>query len=1006
MQRWIATSSGLDTESQPAISLDGRFFPSPSLFEDDYGVRTVVFAYTSTPVVPVAIWARLFAESPSVVVFTTDSRTWRATTIADWMDERTENRVAGLYEIAERKLRSFDHFPSYVEVVEAHVQPEAVDTNPGLVHLHAHSEFSALDGYSHVSEMVEQAVLHGQGALALTDHGVCAGHPALQAEAAKAGIKPIFGIESYFVDDRLFRPMSKPVSKSFVDDLEYRRAMALWEEEQKRGRDYWHLVLWAMNDEGLRNLWAMSSEAHKEGFYRKPRMDWDTLERHSSGVMVSTACLRGPLSAALLNEDDQMARQRLGRLMGIFDGRVHMEIHTNRLPEQQTLNTRLVTMAQEYGLPVVAVSDSHYPSAEHKFCHKVWIAAQTDSDLQDDADLFAGNEDYHILSEAEARAALDYLPASVVDEAIHNTYLVAERCDATIRTRGSLPVFSKRPTREESVHRDVERLVEICMSNWHKTLGKAYANGSPIPQEVYEARFEREMKLLISKGFCGYFLMVADYCRHSRANGVLVGPGRGSGGGCLVAYLANITEIDPVEAGLIFERFLTEGRTALPDFDVDFPSSFRDWLTNYIISHYGEDHVVRVGNHIYMRKKKAVRTLAKVLASTIDIHYPDIDLICKVIDQGDADSAGLGHSWEEVWAMFPDEYAHWTKKYPLLMQMCEAIVGRLATYGRHAAGVVISPDTPLTGEIPLRYGEDGHAIAEWNMDALDALGLVKFDLLTIRNLDTLQMGVDLDKSLTLGQAESMVANEGIDFYSWREEYNDPEVWDEICAGRTLGMFQIETYAGTAMCKRHQPRSIAELADVITLVRPGPMRSGLTDTYLRRRHGEEAVSFPHPLLEQTLATTYGCILYQEDVMNVCMVLAGYDENQADGVRKILGKKKVEEAKKAGEKFVLACDANGIERSVSEPLWAQMEEFAKYSFNRAHAYGYAIIAYWCAWLKVRRPLAFTAAILSTVDAERVPDFIEEARQRGFTPLGPDINASDRRFAVVQVTEGVPR
>lgn len=1400
------------------------------------------------------------------------------------------------------------------------------------------SHNSALDGFSHVAEMVEQAVLHGQEAIALTDHGVCAGHPALQAEAKKAGIKPVFGIEAYFVDDRRFRPMHKPVKAQVTDSDQWEKALAEWNRQQQLGKDYWHLVLWAQNDRGLKNIWAMSSEAQREGMYRKPRMDWDTLARHSEGVMVSTACLRGPLSAALINEDHELAQQRLGRLLDIFQGRVHIEIHTNALPEQRLLNERLVVMANDFSLPVVAVSDSHYPTDQHQQCHKVWIATQINKDLQDDGDLFAGSESYHLLGETDARSALSYLPEHVVDAAIANTSMVARSCDASIQHRSAVPVFSKRPTREESIHRDIERLVEICMSNWHKVVGKRHS------QEVYEARFEREMKLLISKGFCGYFLMVADYCldpstpvltadmrwvevgklevgdklagfdedrvtknvkghrywrtaevlntrrivlptysvtladgtktitsgdhqwlvadpsgssirwvrteelkigqrpqrlvqewgepdtwaagylagildgegslsfsqmnnggrslslgfaqkegvvldtalrildswgfdysvkdhgkkrnglrsvwlrggraevmrllgmvrpqrllakldmdllgrlisidqppivsieslglgevvaletttgtlvaqgfahhncRWARARGILVGPGRGSGGGSLVAYLCNITEIDPVDAELIFERFLTDGRKGLPDFDVDFPSSKRDELTEYVIGLYGEDHVVRVGSHMYMRNKKTVRALAKVLASTIEIHYPDIDEICKVIDMAEADSAGLGRGWDEVWAAHPQEYERYANKYPMLFEMAELFVGRLNAYGKHAAGVVISPDAPLTGEIPMRYDADtGHAIAEWNMDQLDEIGLVKFDLLTIRNLDTLQEAVELDRQLT---------GEVIDLYSWKDEYADEQVWDEICLGRTLGMFQIETYAGTAMCKRHQPRSMADLADVITLVRPGPMRSGLTDTYLRRRFGEEPVSFPHPLLEQTLSKTYGCILYQEDVMNVCMVLAGYDENEADAVRKILGKKKVEEARKAGEKFVLACDDRGISRSVSEPLWAQMEEFAKYcvtgdtvvslaaagpssdgtvtvgelyrrihtpllepvrgrtrsgeeyrgpcvvcgtieatkftrgacsvcygwrrkfsdparglqalalhedgrirparlldvfengdqevwrvtladgrfidatadhkhltpegerrvdqlvlgdalladagyepqgynpdrdrltvggrsgvgavngafgeanvgfidgghalwaefrrsapnychacgatggrlevahidgnrknnafenlalwcvschkkfdyanndrrrrwgkghpvapveitsivyvgvrptytvvmsaphnwvgngivttnSFNRAHAFGYAIIAYWCAWMKVRRPLAFLTAILSTVDADRLPDFVEEARQRGFVPLGPDINTSDRRFAVV--------
>lgn len=981
------------------IILKGQSVVSPALVEDDLGNRLLVLGWAGGDTLAITehIWTLAFTNGAAgIVAWHEPTLDWLAVTVEQWMTLRGESANLRAFTLPLAAMTRFDHLPSYVELY-LH-EPDRPDG--AFVHLHAHSDHSALDGYSRVDEMVEQAVRHNQPAIALTDHGVCAGHPALLDATKKAGIKPVFGIEAYFVDDRRWRPMSKPsrsAAASFTesglmvvsDEEQYKLALAQWQEDQKRGKDYWHLVLWAQTDVGLKNLWAMSSVAHQDGMYYKPRMDWELLEKYAEGVMVSTACLRGPLSSALLNEDEELARTRLGRLQHIFGDRVHVEIHTNRLAEQVTLNERLVVLANDFSLPLVAVSDSHYPTKEHQFCHQVWLAVQTNQDLQDDSDLFAGGQDYHICSEAEARAALAYLPAKAIDEAISNTGLVAERCDATIRSRPAVPVFSKRPTRAESIQRDIERLVDICLSNWHKTQGKVDAQGSHIPDSVYIARFDKEMKLLITKEFCGYYLLVAEYCRWARANKILVGPGRGSGGGSLVAYLCNITEIDPVESDLIFERFLTEGRKGLPDFDVDFPASKRGVLTQHVLDTYGESNVVRVGTHIKLKNKQAVRSIVRALGSTIDFNYVDIDQICATIDEAEADSAGLGKSWEEVWASYPDLHDLWSTKYPQLFELAEEFTGRIKAWGKHAAGVIISIDEPLVGEIPLRYGDDNHAIAAWSMDALESLGLVKCDLLTIRTLDTLQQTVDLHREMT---------GEDIDLYAWTEEYKDPAVWDEICAGRTLGMFQIETHSGVQMCKRHKPRSVSDLADVITLVRPGPMRSGLTDTYLRRRFGEEAVTFPHPLLEQTLAKTYGCILYQEDVMNVCMVLAGYDENEADGVRKILGKKKVEEAKAAGEKFIRSCVARGVDEQIASSLWAQMEEFAKYSFNRAHAYGYAIVAYWCAWLKVHAPLPFLNALLSTVDAARLPEFVEEARVRGFAPKPPDINTSGRNFTVV--------
>jgi len=895
--------------------VDGRTFALPCLVEDDHGVRLLLTFIADDAVVlrvPVHVWAAAHAAGAAALV---DSRTNRWMLAETFIAGRAEHPASASYLAPDDWSAPQDTLPtSYVQMRSRAAQraatqaTEAVADPAGFVHLHLHSEASPMDGLSTVTEIVAQAVRHGQHAVAVTDHGVCASHPHLQIAAAKAGIKPIFGIESNFVEDRFLR-----------GDPEFAKMPEDPRNSRKILGDYRHLVLWAMDDAGLRNLWAMSTEANLDGFYGRPRMDWDTLVKHNAGVMASTACLRGPLAQALLAGDEIGARSTLARLMEIFGDRLYVEIHTNQLPDQIRLNHLLVALAAEYDLPLIAAVDSHYPCKEDAETHRVWLAAQTNTDLTDDTGLFTGAQDYSIMSETEVREALAYLGPEVVDLAIANTAVVAARCTAVVAGKTSTPVYSK----VGGEQRDVERRVDLCLSNWDaKVVGKAR------PEAEYAARFEREMKLLVEKKFCGYFLIVSDYCTAAKAGRIggkpiITGPGRGSGGGSLVGFLSSITDIDPVDADLLFERFMTDGRVGLPDFDVDFPASGREPLMGYLAEKYGEDHILKVGTHIRLQNKGVVRDLARVLKNTIDIHYPDIDAVCKIIEAAEADSAGLGMAWEDLWAQHGDLLGPYRVKYPVLFHHADKMVGRLKAYGQHPSGVIISTDTALVGSLPMRMAgtskADRKAVAEFDLDALEALGYVKFDLLTLRNLDSIQVAVDLIHD---------THSTDIDVYDWTQEYLDPQVWGEISDGHTLGIFQIETSTGTRMAKRFRPQSLQDLADVMTLVRPGPMRSGLTETYLRRKEGLEEITYADPRMEPILAKSLGCMLYQEDIMAVCMVLAGYDSNEADTVRKILGKKQVEKVAAAGLKFVAAAVKNGMQREVSEHLWEQMSEFAKY------------------------------------------------------------------------------
>lgn len=1318
--------------SSPRIPVDigGRSVVIPSVIEDDDGQRLLLTAtFEHVPVIEGIRAAELGAQA----IFAWDGQRWSGLTMEAFADGRQDMNLAQAWRYPYDGLAVAG--PSYRELIDG----LAPLRRTAFVHLHAHSEFSPLDGLTTIPEMVREVTRDNQEALAVTDHGVCAGHLPLQRECARAGIKPIFGIEANFVDDRLTRPNEILVERD--------GQMVPMKSAKEVMGDYRHLVLWAQNNRGLQNIWSASTEANTgNAFYGRPRMDWSTLERHSEGVMASTACLRGPLSRWVMADDEQAARATLARLLAIYGDRLYIELHTNSLPEQRKVNETLVVLAKEHGVPLIASVDSHYPCHEHSHAHRVWLAAQTKKELADDTGLFEGDGgDYYLMSEAEVRASLAYLGESVVDEAVASTKAVADRCDAKIEGNTFTPTYSRMPTREASVEEDKRRLLDICLNSWSKT------ERTDIPQDVYFARLENEMMLLIEKEFCftagtmvtmadgaivpiekiavgdsvvtktglgtvakvqsklpdrllsvrvaggawplnttpdhpvwvrsrgwvradalvvgdymalreppvhscsrfdvaalardngwdiqvddhmfrrvgagrwgvpraksgwmpssltldedwgfliglwiaeghrevgsnegqvawtlragepavdrlcaaiealglgsprvygkrskadpdhqgvtvkitnhplwlllghlvgdgtrgkelapwlvqhphadrlvsgwfagdgtvgrngrhvvdtvnpvlarqlrrillrsgewatttrlirsdgvesyrtnwspnrvkrpygalrdedgqwwvrvssiatvppqevysltvagdpsyvaedllvhncGYFLIVWDYVKWAKDQGYLVGPGRGSGAGSLVAYLAGITGIDPVEADLLFERFLTPGRTSPPDFDIDFPSSSRHAIQNYVVQRWGAENVMRVGTHLRLKNKGVIKSLARVYRATMDIHWPDIEEVSHIITAAEAGTAGLGLKWEDLWAQYGDLLEPYRVKYPELFAMAEIMVGRLQSYGRHAAGLVISTDgTPLTDRYPMRASDDGTSmISEFDMNDLEFIGLLKFDFLTLRTLDTCQEAVDLIRE--------MMGHE-INFDEWSEELRDPQVWGELADGHTMGVFQIETSAGTSLTKRFQPDSMAGLSDVITLVRPGPMNSGLTDIYLRRRAGQEAVSFPHPAMERVLAPTQGCIIYQEQVMAACALLAGYDMAEADNVRRILGKKKVEAAKVEGSKFIARAVECGVPEQVVVPLWAAMEEFSRYSFNKAHAWSYATLGYWTAWLKVHYPREYLCAVLSTVDKERIPEFIHEARTLGYKVLPPDINASKRGF-----------
>jgi DNA polymerase-3 subunit alpha len=854
-------------DATATIELQGARYPRYSLIEDDRGIRILL---APGPIIPPHIANQAALASTAMTMYPEGDLWVHTIDEGVWIGGPSSyvQITMSIWGLAEqRRLDSFRH---------------------AFVNVHTHSEFSALDGLSKVQELVDLAVKYNQPALALTDHGKCAGHTELQTACDKAGIKPVPGIEAYWVENRLDRTNQ-------------------W--------GYNHLILWAQSDQGLLNLWGASTEANKTGLYRYPRMDWEILERFSDGLVASTACLRGPLMESILKDDYEGAKARLARFMQIFPDRLYVELHCNTLPDQLLANKALVQLAHEFSLPLIAAVDSHYPCAGDYQYHQLWLEAQMFKKKSEKEDkeqtLFAGHQQYHLMTREEVRSKLSYLPEWAVEQAIDSTWQMAESCNAHVPTSNEPPIFSVQYGRQYAI----DHLRTLCEANWARKIK------AETPE--YRERFEFEMQLLEEKKFCDYYLIVADYVRAVKKEGKLVGPGRGSGAASLVAYLSDITEIDPVKFDLLFSRFMTKGRVDLPDFDLDFGSSTRAWLQHYVAERWGFNNVARVGSHMRLKNKGAFRDMGRVLQERIGLKYGDIDIICAIIDEEEASSAGLGYDWAVVHAANEIAFAPYELKYPLLFEMVDKMVTRLKSYGKHASGMVISTGEPLVGRLPMRAGDEDQMVTELDYRALEAMGYPKFDLLTTRTLDTLQMCIEL-----IHQRRGVL----IDPVQWDHEYDDPQVWDNFCDGNTLGVFQFETRPMTALTKRMQPRTIVDLADINALVRPGPRDSGLTETYMRRREGREDVEYPNDQLTSILKSTLGTFLYQEQVMGCAQILAGYDDVESDKLRKLLGKKLIKEAEEAGRKFVNAAVDHGADRTNALLIWDQLVTFAKYGFNK--------------------------------------------------------------------------
>jgi len=827
--------------------------------------------------------------------------------------------------------------------------------------VHNHSEYSALDGFSTVVEIANRIEQIGAPGAFLTDHGVVAGWRPFHKEMSGRGLQAGFGIEAY---QAAVHRSSRPESK-------------------KRSRDQSHLVLLAKNNKGVENLMRISDEANRTGFYFVPRVDWEILEQYKEGVMATSACLSGLVAKGIANDD----RSDLYRYIDIFGDDFFIELHTYDDPYQVEINKELVSISKEHGVPLVYASDAHYACADDYRHHEVMLCMQTGAKITDEKRM-SHPPCLYIMDEDDVRNRLSYLSDSVVDEAVSNSLNILERCrDASLpEPRMHLPVYVPREATEDKTNDHLlVRLVE-----------EGLKDRFDVVTEEAEDRAIYELETIIDAGLADYFLITADFCSWADDAGIERGPGRGSVGGSLIAFALGITDVDPLKYNLFFERFYNAGRDeGLPDIDIDFEPERRTEIDDYLRSRYGANQVIPIGNHIRMKPKMTIDRVSKALG----VPFGDAEAIKKIIDMIpdiniiSADQIGWDPGDNIKIAVLEDEAAAtklrpYMEKYPEMFDHVKALGGRLATYGVHASAIIIS-DVDIRGVLPTMMrtktddGSKGKKVLATQVDMreVEKCGFPKFDRLGLRNLSTLRSVVQLT-----GDDWSYKT---IDWETLPEEF-----WEMIDGGLTLGLFQIESgNDAKRIGKKLKPRSIQDLAAIVALNRPGPLRSGVVDRFIARRSGLEPVEYEDPILEPILSDTYGDFVYQEQVIAYFRAI-GYDMKEADGIRKMLGKKLVVEMENEYPRYLERASVFMAERRAKR-IWDLIIEFSKYSFNKAHAVSYAIILARTMYAKWKYPVEFVMSSIHTSPAD-VGSYIREASFMGIKINAPDINMSEAEIA----------
>ena len=821
---------------------------------------------------------------------------------------------------------------------------------PDFVHLHLHTEYSLLDGACHIEELVEQGTRLGMEAMAITDHGNMFGAVAFHDACRERGMKPILGCEVYVATGGRFERAAASASEA-----------------------YNHLTLLASDEAGYHNLVKLVSIGYLEGFYHRPRIDKEVLARHREGLIGLSGCLSSEIAQQVLAGADDAALQSVGLFSEIFGrDRFYLEVMEHGIPDQRRLNRGLLKLRARCGLPLAATNDAHYLRKDDHQAHDVLLCIGSGKKVGDADRLRFDTNEFYLKSPEEMAALFPDHP-----EALRSTVEIARMCDFTLREVSTLPAFDVPPGFTTQTY--FEKMTRDGFAERRRSLEPlAEAGRLRHPMATYEERLEQEIGVIRRVGFAGYFLIVWDFIRYARERGIPVGPGRGSAAGSLVAYCLRITDIDPIENGLIFERFLNEERISPPDIDIDFCEARRGEVIEYVTRKYGRENVAQIITFGTMKAKAVVRDVGRVM----DMSYAEVDKIAKMIpfdlkmtlDRALEESPPLKEAYQR------------DGRVRELVDISRRLEGTTRHASTHAAGVVIAP-RPLTDLVPLFKGTTADVTTQFDMKGCERIGLLKMDFLGLRTLTL------IDNCVKMIEAQL-----GVRIDPDKIPLDDAKTFELFAAGKTSGLFQFESDGMRDILKRFKPDRLGHLTALNALYRPGPMQ--MIDDFIRRRHGQTRVVYEHPSLEAILKETYGVMVYQEQVMQIASALAGFTLGEADLLRKAMGKKKVEVMAAQVEKFVSGCRARNVAEKKARKIWTLMEQFAGYGFNKSHSAAYAWLAYQTAFLKTNHPARFMAALLTSerANTDKIVQYIGECREMGIEVVPPDVNESEKFFTVV--------
>ena len=822
-------------------------------------------------------------------------------------------------------------------------------SSDNFVHLHLHTDYSLLDGACEIGKLMDRAAELKMPAVAMTDHGNLFGAIKFYQAAKKRNVKPIIGCEVYVA------PASRFDRSTDTDRPN-------------------HLVLLCENERGYKNLVKLVSSAYLEGFYYKPRIDKDLLSRHSDGLIALSACLRGEVAVSLMADRYDTARQSAYDLRDIFGkGNFFLEMQDQGMEEEHRINPELVRMSRETGIPLVTTNDCHYINAGDARAQEVLVCIQTGKTMSDTNRMKFRTNDFYFKTYDEMAAVF----GRDVPEALARTLEIAERCNLHLDTKEHVFPHFEVPA-GETADSFFERVTREGYAHRRERLDRLQAAGRlKYPLEAYEDRLQREIELIKQMRFAGYFLIVWDFIRFSREQCIPVGPGRGSAAGSLVAYSLHITDIDPLQNELLFERFLNPERVSFPDIDIDFCMRRRNEVITYVTGKYGRENVSQIITFGTMGAKAVIRDAGRAL----DMNFAEMDKIAKLVPNV------LNITLEDALKQAP-ELAQLVKSDPRLgdlMQVASHLEGFVRHASTHAAGVVISPQ-PLQEIVPLYKSSKDEITTQYAMDDLEKIGLLKMDFLGLTTLTV------IDDCLKLIEASR---GEKLDLETLSLE--DPPTYELLGKGLTSGIFQFESRGMTDILRRVQPNRLADLTALNALYRPGPIQGGMIDDYIMRRSGKRKVTYDLPQLEEILQETYGVIVYQEQVIQIFNKVGGFSLGEADVVRRAMGKKKIEEMVANKEKFLAGAKQNGVSVAKAQKLWDLVEQFAGYGFNKSHSAAYALVAFHTAYLKTHYPVEFMAALLSAEigNQDKLTRYLGECRDMGIGILPPDVNSSDLVF-----------